>query len=92
MPAPRLFLSTKEISDISGMSMRSAQYLMKVFERQGRTIKRGPSCRGQMIGVDTFCEYICKTDGGDYQSRKADILSYLKDEGIRRTIKKPGHI
>lgn len=71
MPAPKLFIGPKEIANLMCISIREAQYTMKMFELAGRTVKFG---RLQRVSIKAFADYISAQDG----SNAADTLQLLK--------------
>lgn len=88
MPAPKLFLSTADISAVMGICRRSAQDMMTVFETRGQTVKSGRSSRGQLVGINNFVRYLCETDGEDPTQRKRDIMDLLREINGGERVKK----
>lgn len=87
MPAPKLFLTSTDIAGITGMSLRSAQELLKAFDKRGQTIHYSHASRSKMVDVDLFTQYLCDQDGQDPKVRKRNILEYLKETGSHHTKK-----
>lgn len=91
MPAPKLFLSTADISAVTGICRRSAQEMMAVFNTRGQTIKSGKSTRGQLVGINAFVRFLCEQDGEDPAQRKKEIMDILREidggERVKRTAK-----
>lgn len=87
MPAPKLFLTSTDISGITGMSLRSAQCLLNAFDKRGQTIRYSHASRSKMVDVDLFTQYLCDQDGQDPKVRKRTILEYLKETGSHHTKK-----
>ena len=81
MPAPKIFLNTADIALITGISLRSAQNMLKMFEMQGRTVRSGNTSRGRLVGINHFVNYLCEQDGEDPAQRKRDIMECLKANG-----------
>lgn len=90
MPAPKLFLSTADISAVTGMCRRSAQDMMAVFQMRGQTVKSGKTSRGQLVGINTFVRYLCEMDGEDPTQRKKDIMDLLREINGGERVKKDG--
>lgn len=75
MPAPRrLYIKSTEIAALTGICLREAQKLLKMFEIQGRTIRNGQS---KLVLIDAFANYLCAQDGGDPVDRKREIQTVL---------------
>ena len=85
MPAPKLFLTSSDISEVTGMSIRSAQNLLYMFARKGQVVRCGDSNRGRMVDVNIFVRYLCEQDGADPKIRKQDILDCLRELGSHHT-------
>ena len=79
MPAPKLFLSTADISAVTGVCRRTAQDMMAMFSMRGQTVKSGRSARGQLVGINNFVRFLCEQDGEDPAQRKKDIMNLLKE-------------
>ena len=79
MPAPRVFLTSKDIATVTGMSIRSAQNMLYMFAHQGQVVRRGDSNRGCMVDINIFVRYLCKQDGADPVERKNDIMNCLRE-------------
>ena len=69
MPAPKIFLTSSDIAEVTGMSVRSAQNLLYMFARKGQVIRCGDSNRGRMVDINIFVEYLCQQDGADDHAR-----------------------
>ena len=41
MPAPKLFLTCKDIVAVTGFGIREAQYMMRMFTMKGKTVPIG---------------------------------------------------
>lgn len=87
MPAPKIFLTSNDIADITGMSVRSAQNMLCMFARSGQVVRCGDSNRGRMVDINIFVRYLCEQDGADPKERKKDILECLKEIGRMHTTK-----
>lgn len=87
MPAPKLFLTSSDISDVTGMSIRSAQNMLCMFARNGQVVRSGDSNRGRMVDINIFVRYLCEQDGADPKERKRDIIECLKEIGSKHTSK-----
>lgn len=77
MAASKLFLTSSDISSITGMSIRAAQNMLNMFEQRGRTVRCGNSKRGQMVDINFFVRYLCEQDGADPKVRKKDVMDCL---------------
>lgn len=88
MPAPKLFLTSADISGITGMSKRSAQYVLNALDRKGMTVHYQHGTRSKLVDVDLFTAYLCEQDGQDPAVRKKGIMEYLREAGSRHTRKK----
>ncbi len=79
MPSAKIFLTSNDIANVTGMSLRSAQNLLCMFADKGQVVRCGDSNRGRMVDVNIFVQYLCKQDGVDPVLRKHDILECLKE-------------
>lgn len=70
MPAPKVYIGPREISNLMSISLREAQYMLKAFELKGQTIKFG---RVQRVALRTFANYLSSQDG----SNAADTFNVL---------------
>lgn len=82
MPAPKCFLKSKDIALVTGMSLRSAQYMLKMFQQRGQTIRYGKSNHSLMVDINVFVKYLCEQDGEDPKTRKSEIISCLKEARV----------
>jgi hypothetical protein len=57
-----------------GICLREAQYMLNMFEQQGKTIRNG---RSKLVLIDAFAAYLCEQDGGDTNKRKREIQDLL---------------
>lgn len=80
MPAPKIYLGSRDIAGITGVSLRSAQYMMKAMEMKGKTIAKGMTGKVQLVSVDNFVDYVCKQDGSDPKTVKANVMDYIREE------------
>ncbi len=87
MPAAKLFLTSSDIADVTGMSIRSAQNMLYMFAQKGQVVRCGDSNRGRMVDINIFVRYLCDQDGADPKERKKDIMECLKENGSRHTAK-----
>jgi hypothetical protein len=87
MAAPKLFLTSNDIADVTGMSVRSAQNMLCMFADKGQVVRCGDSNRGRMVDINIFVKYLCDQDGADPKERKKDILECLREIGSRHTAK-----
>ena len=87
MAAPKIFLTSGDIADVTGMSIRSAQNLLNMFAGRGQVVRCGDSNRGRMVDVNIFVKYLCDQDGADPVSRKHDIMECLRENGSKHTMK-----
>lgn len=85
MPAPKLFLDSSDISGITGMSLRSAQYLLNLFDNRGQAVRYRSASRSKLVDIDIFVNFLCSQDGKNPKERKQGILDYLREEGSRHT-------
>lgn len=76
MPAPKLFLTSNDIASVTGISIRKAQYMLNMFEVEGKVIRNGNK---KMVDVRVFCKYLCDQDGADPKERKIDIQNFLRE-------------
>lgn len=88
MPAPKLFLSTADISAVTGICRRSAQDMMAMFSARGQTVKSGRTTRGQLVGINHFVRFLCEQDGDDPAQRKKDIMDLLREINGGERVKK----
>ena len=87
MPAPKIFLTSSDIANVTGMSVRSAQNLLYMFARKGQVVRCGESNRGRMVDINIFVSYLCEQDGADPEQRKKDIKDCLREIGRTHTSK-----
>ena len=87
MPAAKLFLSSADIAGITGMSLRSAQYMLNAFDKRGQAVRVQGKSRNKLVDIDLFTQYLCDQDGQDPKIRKRGILDYLHETGSRHTRK-----
>lgn len=85
MPAPAIFLNSSDIAAVMGFSIRSARYMLAMFDMRGQTVKSGKSNRGQLVSLNTFVKYLCEQDGEDPVQRKRDIMECLRENHIGHT-------
>ena len=77
MPAPkRLYMNSREISGVTGVSLREAQDLLCMFEQQGNTIRSG---RSRLVSVDAFAMFLCGDRPDDYLKRKYELQDVLME-------------
>ncbi len=87
MSAPKLFLTSNDIADVTGMSVRSAQNMLCMFARKGQVVRCGDSNRGRMVDINIFVAYLCEQDGADPDQRKKEIKECLRENGRKHTMK-----
>lgn len=87
MPAPKIFLTSGDIAEVTGMSVRSAQNILCMFARKGQVVRCADSNRGRMVDINIFVRYLCDQDGADPKERKRDIQCCLKEIGNKHTSK-----
>lgn len=76
MPAAKLFLSSDDISAITGVSLRRAQEILCMFDMRGQVIRNG---RRRLVDVNNFCCYLSDQDGIDVEARKKDVMNVLRE-------------
>lgn len=82
MPAPkRLYMDSREIAAITGVSLRQAQEWMRKFEQDGHTIRNG---RSRLVLVDAFAAYLTQGAENDHLKRKHEIQSALQEYDVAR--------
>ena len=84
MSTAKIFLTSNDIANVTGMSLRSAQNLLCMFADKGQVVRCGDSNRGRMVDVNIFVQYLCKQDGADPAVRKKDVLNCLKENRTER--------
>ena len=77
MPAPKIFLTSADIAAATGISIRQAQYTLKMFEQRGQVVRNG---RVKMVDINIFSRYLSEQDGTDPKQRKRDIQDFLREQ------------
>ena len=75
MPAPRLYIGSGEIAALLGVSLREAQYIIKGYELQGKTLNLK---RNKRVALRTFANDIAAQDGSDPNKLFYDLKEELK--------------
>lgn len=88
MPAAKMFLTSNDIADVTGMSLRSAQNMLCMFAQRGQVIRCGDSNRGRMVDINIFVRYLSEQDGVDPKIRKKDITDFLRENGRKHRKRK----
>ena len=57
-----LYLGSREIAEVMGTSVRSAEMLLNRFEAEGKTIRVG---NRKKVNLHLLCAYLCRQDGSD---------------------------
>lgn len=79
MPATKLFLTSADISAVTGISLRQAQYVLNMFEKRGQAIRNG---RIKLVDINILSRYLSEQDGTDPKQRKKDIQEFLKEQKL----------
>ena len=77
MPAPKIFLTSADIAAATGISIRQAQYTLKMLEQRGQVVRNG---RVKMVDINIFSRYLSEQDGTDPKQRKRDIQDFLREQ------------
>ena len=78
MPAPKLFLSTSDISMVTGFGLRESQYMMKMFTMKGKTVAIGRGGKIRAVDINILARYLSEQDGTDPKQRKKEIVEILR--------------
>lgn len=70
-----IYVGSREIADIIGISPRRAQTLLNAFDHAGRAIHIGNRKR---ISISVLSEYLSRQDGSDQKEKIREIRNYLK--------------
>lgn len=81
MPAARVYLSSSEIANTLSISSREAQYMLRMFEMQGKVVKRGTARR---VYVGTLADWLAKQDGNDPILLKRELQAAVKPKDARK--------
>lgn len=65
-----LYMGSREIAKVMGISVRQAQIILNMFEQQGKVIRNGTRKR---VSVRVLSEYLSKQDGSDSKSVAKEI-------------------
>ena len=79
MPARKLFLTTSDISKVTGFKMRESQYMMKMFTMKGKTVAVGRGGKIRAVDVNVLARYLSEQDGTDPKERKREIVEILTE-------------
>lgn len=75
MPAARIYLNSHDIAQVTGVSLREAQYMLAMFEERGQVVKHG---RKKTVYVGILSKYLAQQDGSDPNEVKREIQLSLK--------------
>lgn len=75
MAAARVYLTSKDIAQVAGVSLREAQYMLNMFEQRNQVVSHG---RKKTVYINTFCRYLSEQDGSDPHEVKREIQQSLK--------------
>lgn len=78
MPAPRAFITTRDISGFLGVCEDEARAIMRMFEQSCKIVKRG---KFRAVDARVFARYLSEQDGEDVAQRVKDIKDYLREAG-----------
>lgn len=84
MPAAKMFLSSKDIAEIIGISLREAQYMLCAFELKNQAITIG---RRKLVDVDVFCRHLSEKDGESFKERKQNVQAFLREKSQQERTK-----
>lgn len=78
MPAPKLFLTVKDIVAVTGFGIREAQYMMRMFTMKGKTVPIGRGGKIRAVDLNVLARYLSEQDGVDIKERKREIVEILR--------------
>lgn len=77
MPAARVYLNSYDLTQVMGISLREAQYMLSMFEQRNQVVAHG---RKKTVYVGTLSRYLAAQDGSDPNEVKRDIQNSLRQK------------
>ena len=76
MPAALVYVGSREISCLLGISIREAQYQLNMFESKGKVLRFG---KLKKVALRTLTDYVCEQDGSDPSEMYTAMRMALKE-------------
>lgn len=75
MPAARVYLNSHDIAQVTGISLREAQYMLSMFENRNQVVSHG---RKKTVYIGILSKYLAQQDGSDPNEVKREIQLSLR--------------